>query len=210
MDLDKIAAAGEKALAKYQDLVDLIQNRQNHKRFQHSLGVAAMALYLAKKYGADPEKATIAGLCHDITKQMPLEEQEAYLKAKAYPGDTEFWQQPQLWHAVSGSLLLSDLSQKYPQLDPEVCAACRYHTVGKPDMSKLTAVVYLADMIEPNRVWQGVEKLRQAAETDLNFAVALSYKMTLEHLTANQVPIHSDAFVAFEYYRPYLKEEQND
>lgn len=210
MDMEKILADGQEALKQHPELVHLIQSKQNEKRFTHSLGVAAMALHLAKTYGADPEKALVAGLCHDITKQIPLEEQEKILRDAQYPGDKEFWEQPQLWHAVSGSYVLRGLIGEYPELDEEICTACCLHTVGKPAMSKLEAVVYLADMMEPSRVWNGVEKLRAAADISLEGGVALSYKMTLEHLGKNGVPVHSDAFVAFDYYRPYLKEVQHD
>lgn len=85
-----------------------------------------------------------------------------------------------LLHAKTGAALARDLFN----ISDEVYDAIRWHTTGKPDMTLLEKIIYMADYIEPNRDFDGVDKLRKLAYEDLDEAMALGLEMSLEDIKA--------------------------
>ena len=147
-------------------------------RVPHVLGCRDTAVELAKHWGADVTDAARAGILHDITKAIdgPLQLTlcDAYGKilndfSKRYP---------KTLHALTGSLVAERIFGE----NPEVTAAIAAHTTGKADMNLLEKIIYVADYMEPNRKFPGVEQLRHLAYTDLDAALKLGLEMTLEHL----------------------------
>ena len=141
-----------------QQYIDIIKPMLTQKRFEHSLNVSEEAVKLAKKYGADTEKAELAGLLHDILKDTPPEKQ---LKILADFGiimrDVEL-SAKKFWHAISGAVYIKHVLHIE---DEDVYNAVRYHTTGRKNMTLLEKVIFIADFISKDRNYPGVEDMRK-------------------------------------------------
>ena len=147
-------------------------------RVAHVLGCRDTAVELAKHWGADETDAARAGILHDITKAIdgPLQLTlcEAYGKILS-----DFSRRyPKTLHALTGSLVAKRIFGE----NEAVVSAIEHHTTGKADMNLLEKIIYVADYMEPNRNFPGVERLRELAFTDIDAALKLGLEMTLEHL----------------------------
>jgi len=159
-------------------LEEIVIRLLNPNRVAHVLGCRDTAVELAKHWGADPVDAARAGILHDITKALdgPLQLTlcEAYGKILS-----EFSQKyPKTLHALTGSLVAERIFGE----NKAVVSAIEHHTTGKADMNLLETIIYVADYMEPNRNFPGVERLRELAYSDIRAALKLGLEMTLEHL----------------------------
>ena len=161
-----------------EELERIVINLLNPNRVAHVLGCRDTAVELARRWGADETDAARAGILHDITKAIdgPLQLTlcDAYGKllsdfSKRYP---------KTLHALTGSLV----AQRIFGENEAVVSAIEHHTTGKADMNLLETIIYVADYMEPNRNFPGVETLRELAFTDIQAALKLGLEMTLEHL----------------------------
>ena len=159
------------------------------KRYAHTLGVAAEAAKLAKKYGADPAKAEVAGIIHDCAKEMPRDEGLAAVKANNLTLDEITLAEPKLLHAPLGAFIAKS---RMGVTDEEILHAVRVHTTACADMSPLDKVLYMADYIEPNRVFPGVDGLCVLAYEDLDAAILVGLDFTINELVEGGKPIHPD------------------
>ena len=156
-------------------------------RYKHTLGVVGTAKKLAKRWGADPEKAETAALLHDCAKGMNLKEmQQAAVQAKL-DADPEVFESAALLHAPVGAWIAST---EYGVTDPEILSAIASHTIGGTAMSTLDKIIFLADYIEPGRDTPGVEKIRRDAKKDLNQAVLEAMSGTISYLAASGARIY--------------------
>ena len=161
-----------------EELEAVVISLLNPNRVAHVLGCRDTAVELAKRWGADVTDAARAGILHDITKAIdgPLQLTlcEAYGKILS-----DFSRRyPKTLHALTGSLV----AQRIFGENENVVSAIEHHTTGKADMSLLEMIIYVADYMEPNRKFPGVEELRHLAFTDIQAALKLGLEMTLEHL----------------------------
>ena len=147
-------------------------------RVAHVLGCAQTAGELAKIYGVDETDAVRAGLLHDITKALDGPLQLTLCRSYGTMLDDFSTKNPKTLHALTGSLV----AQRIFGENQAVVQAIRCHTTGKADMNLLEKIIYVADYMEPNRNFPGVEKLRELAFTDIDAALKLGLEMTLEHL----------------------------
>lgn len=159
------------------------------KRLSHSLGVSETAARLAGRYGADVDKARLAGLLHDCARDMSNNLLLQTAEASAIVLRDVERRTPMLLHAPVGAIVAQ---QDYGVTDPEVLSAIRWHTTGGPEMALLDYIVFFADYIEPERSFPGVEKLRALADQGLEEAVLAAYDQTLGYLMAERALIHSD------------------
>ncbi|WP_101696746.1 bis(5'-nucleosyl)-tetraphosphatase (symmetrical) YqeK [Clostridium minihomine] len=173
---------------------ELIRQRLSQKRFAHSMNVAVESRRLAQRCGADPEKAYLAGVLHDVMKEAPPEEQLKIMEGSGIMlTDVEKGAQ-KLWHAMAGAVYL----QKVLGItDPEVIHAVRYHTTGRENMSLLEQVVFVADFISAEREYDGVEEMRAAAQNGLEEAVLAGLVFTIQDLSQQGKPIHPDSLAAY-------------
>ena len=148
------------------------------KRVPHVLGCRDTAARLAKIWGADPEIAARAGLLHDITKALDGPLQLTLCDEYGTILDDFSMKYPKTLHALTGSLVAERIFGE----SREIVDAIRSHTTGKANMTTLEKIIYIADYMEPNRDFPGVEKLRYLAETDLNAALKCGLEQTLDHL----------------------------
>ncbi len=171
------------------------------KRYIHTLGVMETAVMLAEKYDSNQKKAELAAIFHDYAKFRPIKEMtEIVLTEKMDKRLLVYGSE--LLHAPIGAYLV----QKEVGIeDDEILAAIRYHTTGRPNMTILEKIVYLADYIEPNRSFPGVDEVRQLAEKNLDQAMIAAISNTILFLMKKQQPIFPDTFAT--YNQLLLKEE---
>ena len=164
-------------------------------RYRHSLGVAEESVRLAKLYGADVRKARLAGLLHDWDKGYDDEGIRARVAELGLEVDPFLFEHmPQLLH---GPTAAAALAKRFPQLPADVLSAIERHTAGATDMSDLDMIVYVADVIEPNRDFPGVDKARELARVSLDRALLYCYDQTLIELVTRGKLIHSDTIAAY-------------
>ena len=159
-------------------------------------------MQLAQKYGADTQLAARAGILHDVTKALTPGEQQALIGRWQLPV-TEFERaNPQLLHAKTGAALARDVFGA----DDEIYNAILWHTTGKANMTLLEKVIYLADYIEPNRDFDGVEDLRKVVWEDLDKGLEMGLAMTVEEMEQMGNPVHHNTLQALEYLRGHTHE----
>ena len=171
-----------------------LQRRLNKNRFAHSIGVANTAVKLAKRFGVDETKAYIAGLLHDCARELENDELPAQAEARGIAiGEVER-AMPLLLHAYISAKMIQEI---YGVDDAEISQAIYRHTVGARDMTKLDKIIYFADMIEPNRNYPGVEKLRALAETaELDEILLTAFSDTIAFVLQKKSLIHPDTVAA--------------
>lgn len=173
----------------------LLREKLDDYRFLHSLNVAESAASLARKYGADEEKAYFAGLLHDIMKN---ENDEDMLKCIAKGGiilsRTEK-ENPKLWHAMAGECYLRT---ELGITDEEILSAVRYHTTGKEGMTLFEKIIYVADYISAERSYPDVDVMRNLSFTvGLDEACLYSLQYTLKSLSEKKGIIHEDSLAFY-------------
>lgn len=175
-----------------ENLEQLMAQRLSTKRLQHSLGVAETAAKLASAYGADPQKARLAGLVHDYARELPNSELITLARQlNILDPITEAY--PELLHAPLGAHLVhTELGIS----DQNILQAIDSHTLGRRNMSTLEQIIYLADMIEPGRDYEGVEVLRQKAQLDLQDAIISALNHTVRYLLDTGKAVHERTIAA--------------
>ncbi|MDD3766025.1 MAG: bis(5'-nucleosyl)-tetraphosphatase (symmetrical) YqeK [Eubacteriales bacterium] len=172
-----------------EQIKECLLSQMSQKRFLHSQGVSSEAKKLARIYGADEEKAELAGLVHDCVKEMPYDEMIKKCQEYGITLDPVAAAEKKLIHAVLGA---EWAKRELGVGDEGIYNAIRYHTTAKADMPLLTKVVYVADYIEPNRTYEGVEQLRRLAYSDLDGASLVALDYTINKLVASHRMLHPD------------------
>ncbi len=172
----------------------LLAQRLSPYRYTHSLCVAESAVELAEKYGADKDKALLAGLLHDITKEATPEEHfQLFAQAKMPLTELEKVNR-KLWHAMSGA--------EYIRLnlnitDKEIYDAVRYHTTARAGMSLLEKVIYIADFISADRVYDDVDVVRELAKKSLDETMIYTQHYSINELLQKGACIHPDSVACY-------------
>jgi len=190
-------------MIQVKDVLTPLRGALNTCRYIHSLGTMSMAVLLAPRFGADPEKAALAGVLHDCAKGLP---KETLLRmAKEYGWDTgEGDRYLPILHGEAGAVLART---EYGIDDPEVLSAIASHVTGKPGMSPLQKTVYLADLIEPGRVYPGVKEIQRLAQRDVHRAMIRGTEKVIEHVRSKEgMTMHP---ASIEMLR-WLKEEKEE
>ncbi len=159
-------------------LEPIVLSLLNPNRVAHVLGCRDTAVALAKRWDADETDAARAGILHDITKAIDGPLQLTLCEAYGKILDDFSRKYPKTLHALTGSLVAERIFGE----NKAVVDAIAYHTTGKADMNLLEMIIYVADYMEPNRDFPGVETLRQLAFSDIQAALRLGLEMTMEHL----------------------------
>ncbi|WP_167935766.1 bis(5'-nucleosyl)-tetraphosphatase (symmetrical) YqeK [Halothermothrix orenii] len=155
-----------------------MKRKLSKERFEHTLGVAEVAGDLAKKYGGSWKKARLAGLLHDCAKGLGLDRLIELARMSSFSVDEYEMNLPPLLHAPAGAFLAR---QEFGVNDQEILEAIRHHTVGSPDLSTTGLIIFVADFIEPNRQFPGVEKLRKEVDKSLIHGVIAACNQSLEY-----------------------------
>ena len=166
-------------------------------RIAHVRGCEEEAVRLAERYGADRDLAAEAAILHDCTKKAQLEEQLRLCeKYGIIPDDIERTN-GKLLHAKTGAAVAE---QEFGMNAP-VVEAIRWHTTGRADMTLLEKIIYMADYIEPNRDFEGVEELRKLACEDLDRAVLRGLEMSLVDIAGRGEEPHPNTVAAIEFLK---------
>ncbi len=167
-------------MAKEIDLKQIkkaMEKELDAKRFEHTLGVAYTAAAMAMCHGEDVNNARLAGLLHDCAKHLVTEP---------------------LLHAKVGAHLAK---ARYGVDNQDVLNAILYHTTGRPGMSCLEKIIYIADYIEPNRKpLPNMEQVRKMAFVDLDKTMAMILRDTLQYLEEKGSAIDDMSRKAYQYY----------
>lgn len=166
------------------------------KRIPHVAGCEQEASKLALRWGEDPGDAAEAGILHDITKKLSMDEQLILAEKYGIVFDKFERENIKLTHAITGAALSKELFG----IPERIYSAIRWHTTGRADMTLLEKIIYIADYIEPTRDFEGVERLRQLAYEDIDSAMALGLRMSLEELRQSGIEPHGATVSALAWY----------
>ena len=172
----------------------LLQSRLSDYRCRHSFCVADSAAALAEQYGADPEKAFIAGLLHDITKEADKAEQFELFRLGGVALSEAERLNPKLWHAMSAPIFLKE---KLGITDEEILSAIRYHTTARAGMSLLEKILYIADFISADRDYDDVDVVRELAGQGLDETMLYTLDYTIRDLLKKRRAIHPDSVACY-------------
>jgi predicted HD superfamily hydrolase involved in NAD metabolism len=161
-------------------------------RAAHSRRVGQTARLLAERFGADADRAELAGLLHDVAREQSGAQLLAATRAAGRPVDylEEMAPMPCLHGPVGADMV----REAFGVVDEALLSAIARHTVGGERMTREEQIVFVADAIEPGRgdaPW--LADLRAAAERDLALACRRAYDHTFEFLLRHGQPIHPDA-----------------
>ena len=174
---------------------ELVRSRLSDKRYEHTINVKKMAVKLAKHYGTDPEQAALAALLHDAAKELPKDEMRAIMQAHPeYAQGGEARPTP-VWHGICAAILART---EWGVTDEAVLSAIACHTAGKPGMTQMDKILYLADMTSAERDWPGVEKLRKLELKDLDAAMLAALKQTNDFVLSQGKPLDPMSKAAYE------------
>ena len=161
-----------------EELVKLVAAKMSKKRFEHVLRVEEKAIYLAKRYGVNVEKASIAALTHDYAKERPDSEMISLIKERDFDKELLLYGNA-IWHGILGSVLVKE---ELGIVDESILTAIKNHTTGAEKMDELAKVIYVADYVEDGRDFPVVVEARKMADENLDKAVAFETKQTLLYL----------------------------
>ena len=164
----------------------------NPKRIPHVAGCEEEALRLAERWGVDLDDAREAAILHDITKKLSPEENLRLLEEHGIRAVKLAFAEEKLLHAQTGAALAKSMFG----VSDKVAGAIRWHTTGRAGMSALEKVIYLADYIEPERDFSGVEALRTAAYEDIDIALKMGLEMSIKDITARGITPNRTTFDA--------------
>ena len=185
------------------------------KRYEHTLSVAYTAANLAAVYDIDVDKALVAGMLHDCAKCLSYKKQMSLCsKNHVTLTDLEAKEDSPLIHAKAGSVLAKE---EYGITDEDILNAISYHTTGRPQMSTLEKIIYIADYIEPERKHakrttertqsDRLTEVRRMAFRDLDEALCNILGDILTYLHEKGGSVDSMTQKTYEYYRNINKTE---
>ncbi|MBU5348783.1 bis(5'-nucleosyl)-tetraphosphatase (symmetrical) YqeK [Paenibacillus lautus] len=164
------------------ELIQAVSSQMPAKRWEHTKGVMETAVILAERFGADPVKAELAAILHDVAKYWPVQKLQQMMVEHALSEELLRYDK-QLWHAEVGAFVAE---HEYGVTDTDVLNAIRYHTSGRVGMTLLDKVVCLADYMEPGRDFPGVNNIRELANHSLEEALAAGFDSTIGHLLSRR------------------------
>ena len=183
----------------YKKLRKKVKDVMTKARYEHTLGVEFTAASLAMRYGVDIDKAEIAGLLHDCAKCIDDEETRDDCKKYGVELTDVEKRNPFLIHSKLGAVYAE---KRYDIKDDEIISAIRFHTTGKPDMTLLEKIIYIADYIEPGRdKAPNLKEIRKMAFMDIDEAMYMILKDTLDYLDKGEGEKDELTYETFLFYK---------
>lgn len=177
-------------------MLQKVKTRLPENRYNHVLGVLGTSVELAKRFNVPEEKAQVAAILHDVAKFSDRQWMQSVIISQKM--DTLLLDyHAELWHAPVGAYVAS---YEFGVNDEDVLNAIRYHTTGRAGMSDLEKIIYVADMVEPNRKFTGVDELRQLKEQGLDVMMEACIKHSIEFLVSKNQPVFPDSLKCYEYF----------
>ena len=170
-----------------------IKPRMPEKRYIHTIGVMETAIHLAKKYGEDSKSAETAAILHDIAKYADVDWMRKIVKDNGLDVRLVDWGSEILHGPVGAWIAETEFNIK----NEDILNAIRFHTTGRAGMAQLEKIIYIADMIEPNRKFDGVENLRKMANEDLDLALKACIRHSIGFLVHTEQQIYPVSIECF-------------
>ncbi len=174
-----------------------LKDNLKQNRYNHTLGVVETAKKLAEINRISIEKAEIAALAHDVAKNLSLEKMQSIIDKNNLELTNTEKENSNLWHSIIAPI---EARNKLEIDNEEILDAIRWHTTGKENMSILTKIIYIADMIEPGRDFPGVEKIRQTTFENLDAGVLLGLTESMKDLLNRNLIIDLNTIKARNYF----------
>lgn len=180
-------------------MADKLRNKLPAKRFEHSLGVEYTAGTMAFIHGINVEKAMTAGLLHDCAKYLSSEKKIEKCKKYNLPISECEFENPELLHAKLSAVYAKE---KYNVTDEDILSAITFHTTGRPRMTALEKIIYIADYIEPNRdILPDMDIIRKEAYEDLDKCLLHILYNSIHYLGKKGSAIDQITQETYEYYQ---------
>lgn len=197
--------AKEENIINRQELLERLKPLISEERFKHTLSTEKTAVELAQIHGCDKDKASLAALLHDCAKRISKNPEEFCKEhnLSSYLHDYDDYPLPVL-HAPMGAHLAKE---EFGVTDPEVLSAITWHTSGKPNMSLMDKIIYLADYTEPGRYsTPQLEEVRSLSKTNLDKAMVKALEYSIERIKSKGNPVHYTTLNAYKYMKEQTKE----
>lgn len=179
-----------------EEIRDYLKDNLKPSRYGHTLGVVNTAIRLAEFYGEDKNKAEIAALCHDVAKNMSNDALRKIIDNENIILSIDEENTQELWHSIVAPVIARKV---FEIEDEEILAAMRWHTTGKEDMTNLEKIIYLADLIEPSRMFEGVDEIRELAYKNLDSAMLKALTHTTIYLLTKGCAVDINSVKARNY-----------
>lgn len=189
----------------YDKYISLIKNTLSEYRFLHCMGVAEKARELAGRYGVDADKAYLAGILHDITKETDYTTQEKYIAEDGVMLTLLENNNKKVYHQMSGAAYVKN----YLKIaDSDIINGIRYHTTGRVDMTDFEMVIYLADLTSTERSYPDVEEMRSRANSSLLDGMLYALRYVIIDLASHNRAIHPDTLHCFNWVVAQIHEKK--
>ena len=165
-------------------------------RYEHTLSTQKEAIKLANENGVNENKASLAALLHDCAKNMSTDEMLDFIKTERIRIDEITMLNPSLLHSIAGKVIAR---YKFGITDEDILGAIEFHTTGKADMTKLQKIIFLADIIEETRHYDGVEEIREIAHVDMDEAIIKSLDRIITFILSEGKLLHPNTIQARNY-----------
>ncbi len=175
---------------------NLARQNQSDERFHHTECVARTAVELARRFGANEERAEIAALLHDLLKEREKTDLLQIIEGSAIIDTDTVRDCPKVYHAFAGGIY----ARETLGLDEEVSNAILFHTTGRYGMSLLEKVVFMADYISEDRDFSGAAEVRELAKTSLDEACLHAARNLISHLVKNYRFVNRYSLDAYNYF----------
>ena len=183
-------------IKKYESLLCDVKDKLSKHRSQHCINVAEEAVKLAKLYGENEKNAYIAGLLHDIMKELDKNEMLEYIKSSDKNIEEAELDNSALWHGIASSIY----AEKIGIDNIDILNAIRYHTVARENMSKLEKIIYLADMVSADRNYPDVDVMRKLTYESLDKAMLYALTYTIKKQSSKSACIPVTTIKAYNYF----------
>jgi nicotinate-nucleotide adenylyltransferase len=181
---------------KYDEIYERVKNTLSEKRFYHSECVVERAIEYAKIYGENEEKAKVAGILHDIAKEVPKEEKISTAEKYGIELNEEERKSPGILHGK----IAAKIAEIEYDLDEDICNSISYHTTGRPNMTKLEKIIYLADYTGKDRKYEDTNYIYELSKKDLDEAMLYCLKKTINSIVGEDKILHLDTVRAYNFY----------
>lgn len=187
---------------KFDKMKKRVQDHLDKERYEHTMGVMYTAAAMAMCYQVNMEKALIAGLLHDCAKCLSSDKKLKLCEKYGITISESERKNPGLLHAKLGAYIAK---AKYDIKDQEIIDAITYHTTGRPAMTLLDKIVYIADYLEPNRnMAPNLEEVRRLAFQNIDECLYLILKDSLAYLETKSEVIDPMTEETYCYYKKEL------
>lgn len=171
-----------------EEIKNILKKRLSEQRYNHSIGTMKVAVELAKIYGEDEEEARLAGLIHDVAKELYREEMDEYIEKYNIEVDEIEENQIPLLHSKIGAII----AREEFGASEKIQNAIKYHTTGNVKMDKFAKIIFIADKIEGNRDYENVEAVRKLARENIDKAIIYILNFNIQKSVSKNRTVHPD------------------